>query len=110
MRALMRFVFWDFPRASWQYDVMVALILIFIFATPADFFKDRLNPQNVWALRDGQFWIAPELLKNIPESERIAEATHLVNKKFNTHKTILKIEILHGGEEDIQGFVAVSQP
>jgi hypothetical protein len=110
MRGLMRFIFWDFPRASWQYDVMVALILIFIFATPADFFKDRLNPQNVWAMSDGQFWIASELLKNIPEDARIARATELVNKKFNTHKTIIKVETLHGGDEDIQGFLAVPKP
>ena len=106
----MRFIFWDFPRASWQYDVMVAQILIFIFATPADFFKDRLNPQNVWAMSDGQFWIASELLKNIPEDARIARATELVNKKFNTHKTIIKVETLHGGDEDIQGFLAVPKP
>ena len=25
-----RFIFWEFPRASWQYDVMVGLILAFI--------------------------------------------------------------------------------
>ena len=110
MRGLMRFIFWDFPRASWQYDVMVALILIFIFATPADFFKDRLNPQNVTALPGGQFLIAPELLKSVPEEDRVARATLLVNGKFNTHKTILKVETLHGGDEDIQGFLAVSKP
>jgi hypothetical protein len=31
MRSLVRFLFWDYPRASWQYDVMVALILAFFF-------------------------------------------------------------------------------
>ena len=29
-----RFLFWDYPRAGWQYDVMVGLILAFIFITP----------------------------------------------------------------------------
>ena len=29
MRTLGRFLFWDYPRASWQYDVMVGLILVF---------------------------------------------------------------------------------
>jgi hypothetical protein len=110
MRGLLRLVFWDFPRASWQYDLVVALILIFIFATPADFFKDRLNPANVWPMLGGQFFIAPELLKNVPENERVERATKLVNAKFNTHKTISKVEPLTGSEEDIQGFVAVAQP
>ena len=31
MKALGRLIFWEFPRASWQYDVIVALILAFIF-------------------------------------------------------------------------------
>ena len=31
---LKRFILWDFPRASWQYDVIVAVILAFIFLTP----------------------------------------------------------------------------
>ena len=28
---LKRFILWDFPRATWQYDVMVGIILAFIF-------------------------------------------------------------------------------
>ena len=36
-----RFILWDYPRASWQYDVMVALILAFIFLTPREVFRAR---------------------------------------------------------------------
>ena len=110
MRGHLRLIFWDFPRASWQYDLVVALILIFIFATPQEFFKDRLNPQNVTALPSGQFLIAPELLKSVPESDRVSKAAQLINTKFNTHKTILKVETLQTAEEDIQGFLASVQP
>src|SRR5438309_1891400 len=38
---LKRFILWDFPRASWQYDLIVALILAFIFLTPRDLFRDQ---------------------------------------------------------------------
>lgn len=34
-------IFWKFERGTWQYDVMVALILTFIFLTPRGFFRDR---------------------------------------------------------------------
>ena len=27
---LKRFILWDYPRASWQYDVMVGVILAFL--------------------------------------------------------------------------------
>ncbi len=38
---LKRFILWDYPRGSRQYDVMVGLILAFIFLTPRDFFRDQ---------------------------------------------------------------------
>ena len=38
---LKRFILWDVPRASWQYDVIVAVILAFIFLTPRDWFRDQ---------------------------------------------------------------------
>ena len=31
---LKRFILWDFPRGGWQYDVVVGIILAFIFLTP----------------------------------------------------------------------------
>ena len=36
-----RLFFWEFARTSWQYDIVVALILAFIFLTPKAFFKDQ---------------------------------------------------------------------
>ena len=35
-----RFLLWDYPRASWQYDVMVIAILAFIWLTPPDWLRD----------------------------------------------------------------------
>jgi hypothetical protein len=37
-RALGRVIFWTYARGTWQYDVLCALILAFIFLTPRDFF------------------------------------------------------------------------
>ena len=39
--AIYRAVFWTYDRATWQYDIMVALILAFIFFTPPEWFQDR---------------------------------------------------------------------
>lgn len=35
------FVLWQYERGSWQYDVMVALILAFVLVTPARYFHDQ---------------------------------------------------------------------
>jgi hypothetical protein len=37
---LYRTFFWSYERGSWQYDVAVALILIFVF-TPRSWFRDQ---------------------------------------------------------------------
>jgi hypothetical protein len=39
LRALARVIFWTYSRGTWQYDVLCALILAFIFLTPRDFFS-----------------------------------------------------------------------
>jgi hypothetical protein len=39
--AIYRGIFWTYDRGTWQYDVMVALILGFIFLTPRTWFQDR---------------------------------------------------------------------
>lgn len=41
LRGIGSFIFWEYERGSWQYDVKVALILAFIFLTPRGVFNDR---------------------------------------------------------------------
>jgi hypothetical protein len=36
-----RSVFWVYERGSWQYDIILAVILAFIFLTPRSVFNDR---------------------------------------------------------------------
>jgi len=35
-----KIVFWNYPRTSWQWDVLCVLILIFIFLTPKSWFQN----------------------------------------------------------------------
>lgn len=39
--SLSRSFFWSYERGSWQYDIICAIILAFIFLTPASWFHDR---------------------------------------------------------------------
>ncbi len=40
-KALLRVVFWPYRRGSWQYDILAAVILVFIFLTPRAWLGDR---------------------------------------------------------------------
>jgi hypothetical protein len=43
-RALGRILFWSYERMTWQYDVMVALIVVFVLLTPRYWFHDQPRP------------------------------------------------------------------
>ena len=75
---LKRFILWDFPRASWQYDVIVACILAFIFLTPRDWFRDqpRIPHASSIALLPSEngstvFFVDAQLLAGTAENQRV---------------------------------------
>lgn len=39
-------LFWSYPRGSWQYDILCALILAFIFLTPKQIFRGEFRDPN----------------------------------------------------------------
>ena len=113
MNALGRFIFWDYKRGSWQYDVMVALILAFIFLTPRSIFGDKPKAATVEMLPaeagGGLFWIAPELLNGVPETDRVARASALVKSRFKTRDTITRVEPMLDDEKEVTGYMAYAR-
>jgi hypothetical protein len=39
LQTLKKLLFWSYGRSTWQYDILCALILAFIFLTPQGWFK-----------------------------------------------------------------------
>jgi hypothetical protein len=110
MGSIGRFIFWDYARASWQYDVMVALILAFIFVTPRAFFRDQPKAATVVMLRGG-FWIEPQLLSGVPDRELLSRAGTLVNARYKTHPTITSVEPIYDeAEQEIKGYMVSTKP
>jgi hypothetical protein len=106
-----RLIFWEFPRASWQYDVVVALILLFIFATPRDWFHDQPKESSVVLLPplhgSNRVFIAPELLEQVPDQLRLARAATLVRKRTGKTWHVVRVEpIRDENEHEIKGYIA----
>lgn len=40
-RGIVRTIFWSYERMTWQYDVMVAVIVLFVLVTPRHWFHDQ---------------------------------------------------------------------
>lgn len=109
MGAIKRFIFWDFPRGSWQYDVMVGLILAFIFVTPKTIFRDQPKAASVSIVHNG-FFIDPQVLSGVPENEILARASAAVNAKYKTHSTIVSVDPIYDDEQELEGYMAYTKP
>jgi hypothetical protein len=110
MQTLRRLIFWDFPRTSWQWDIIVTLILAFIFLTPRDLFRDQPRAASIQMLQQG-FLIEPKLLTNVSKADLPEKAAELINQRFKTHMTISHVEpVFDESEHEITGYMAYTKP
>jgi hypothetical protein len=113
-RSVGRWVLWDYQRASWQYDVMVALILAFIFLTPRGVFRDQPRPTSIVMLEGHQgldvLWLAPDVLQGVPESEKASRATTLIAKKLGRSVTLVRLDTILDAEKEPTGYMALVKP
>ena len=109
------FVLWDYRRGSWQYDVMVGLILGFIFLTPRDFFRDQPRPKSVTMLPDEHgasvFWIEAELLHAASDADRLRYAGLILQgQPSGKNRTIVRLEPILDAEQEVRGYMAYTRP
>jgi hypothetical protein len=113
-----RFILWDFARASWQYDVMVGLILVFIFVTPRNWFFDQPRipkASDIVMVHSesgrSEFWIRAQILERIPEGQQTARLTELLQSRTsNRNLSIIRLEQIVDSEGELQGYMAFAKP
>lgn len=110
-----KLIFWEFARASWQYDVVVGLILIFIFATPRDWFRDQPRAAGVTLISSNhghdQVFLEADLLNDVPPAERNKRAAELIRHKTGKETTVIRIEAIRDdAEPNVKGFIAYTSP
>jgi hypothetical protein len=115
---LRRLILWDFPRGSRSYDLVVALILAFIFFTPRDWFRDqpRLPKASSIAILPAEhgsmtFFVDAGVPAHIPEDQRIPRLTEILRSQTGNRKlTVLRVEPILGAEGDLHGYMAFARP
>lgn len=108
-------IFWDFPRASWQYDIVVGLILLFVFVTPREWFRDQPKASSVVLLSSlhgsNRVFIATELLSETPDPQRAHRAETLIRQRTGKSWHVVRVEpIRDEAEQEIKGFIAYTAP
>ena len=112
MSGVKRFLLWDYPRASWQYDVIVALILAFLFLTPRAMFRDQPRASSIVEIpseRGRAFLLEPGLLESVPDCERKARVAGILRSRYGTRETVIQVEPILDDEQELNGFM-VSRP
>ncbi len=114
---LKRFILWDFPRASWQYDVIVALILAFIFLTPRKFFQDQPRIPHASSISmlpaekgSSVFFVDAQLMAGQAEGQRVASLTTALRARMSNPKlTVTRIQPVLDSEGEVLGYMAFAQ-
>jgi|SRR3954452_22510965 hypothetical protein len=114
---LKRFILWDFPRASWQYDVIVALILAFIFLTPRDLFRDQPRIPHASSISmlpsdngSAVFFVDAQLLAGTAEGQRMASLNAALRSRMSNRKlSVTRVEPVLNSEGEVLGYMAFAR-
>src|ERR1051326_567455 len=112
-----RFILWDYPRASWQYDVIVGIILIFVLATPRGWFRDQPRTPLVSSIAvlpsehgSSVYWVEPELVEGLSKDQQEAKLTQLL-KGFThqKHLVIARVEPIEDSDGATKGYMVFAK-
>src|SRR5205823_5921454 len=95
-----KIVFWNYPRTSWQWDVLCVLILAFIFLTPKSWFASKGFQQDRSAV--STIILPVELVGTQPDSSQIESRARIASGRPNA--TIGKVRAIFNAEGKVTGY------
>jgi hypothetical protein len=113
---LKRFILWDYQRGVWQYDVVCALITIFIFLAPRQWFRDQPRIPHASQITslpshgESVFWIEPELVASFPDSQRLDQLGRELTKRTGKVQRLGRLEPIYDSEKEVKGYMAFVLP
>ena len=113
---LRRLILWDYQRGVWQYDVICGLIILFVFFSPREWFRDQPRIPNAAQITslpaqqgESAFWIEPELVTAIPEDRRLAEIGKILTARTRKKYVMTRIEPVYDSEQEVKGYMAFAR-
>lgn len=72
---LKKIFFWNYPRNTWQWDLLCVVILIFIFLTPKSWFASSERPVNIGHQSPvtTKVVLSPEVVVNATDKSKIEQ-------------------------------------
>ncbi len=113
-----RFLLWEFSRGSWQYDVMVGAVLVFVFLTPREWFRDQprmINPSSIVKLPAERgtesYWLDQALLPAGSEGQITAKAADVLAARIGRKPVVLHVQAIRDeAENELKGYLVLTRP
>lgn len=91
-------VLWTYKRGAWQYDLICAAILAFIFLTPAEFFGDQPRPPVVQQVQrltlagdtTSVYWVDAKVLGEVAPEQAPNQIEALLRKRREEHVRVIE--------------------
>ena len=116
-RLLRPVVLWTYPRGSWQYDILAVAILVFIFLTPREFFRDQPRPpsvQQIEALSADPavevFWVEPFVIDETPAAEVDKKLRALLRQRTGRSLSIVDTRPSTDEEGEVRAYLVYARP
>jgi hypothetical protein len=118
----LRSIFWTYKRGSWQYDIIVVVILAFIFLSPASWFAPQPAPQvtgflknqgiiQVGRIKDDWSYIVDARLIKAQQGQKIEDAVSTVlSQRLQKPVTVRSVDEILDKNKNVIGYTVVVGP
>ena len=110
-------VLWTYPRGSWQYDILAVAILVFIFLTPRELFRDQPRPpsvQHIEAISQHPdveiFWVEPFVIDETPAAEVNEKLRDLLRQRTGRALSIVDTRPSTDEEGEVRAYLVYARP
>ena len=117
-----RSVFWTYKRGSWQYDIIVLVILAFIFLTPRSWYTPQPPPPVTGFLKnqgivevgrikdDWSYFVDARLVKSRPNQKPEEAVRDILSERLKRPLTVKSVDEIQDKKGAVLGYTVVVQP
>lgn len=121
-RVCVRSVFWTYRRGSWQYDLIVIVILAFIFLTPRSWYTPQPAPQVTGFLKNqgiielgrikdkGSYIVDARLVRSRSGQKPEDAVRDILNQRLQKPVTVISVDEILDKSKAVIGYTVVVQP
>ena len=110
-------LFWEYRRGSWQYDVIVVVILAFIFLTPRSVFNDQPQSPNVREVKTlgaeqytQVFLMEPGAIEGMEGEEMMSAFQEMLRRRTGRDLQVVETRPTSNEQGEVTAYLVYTRP